>query len=156
VHVFFSAHMRHGAIAPGRSTKIAEALCELARDWLHCDASYATLKPGERIPEVSQVSVTRGGSGWRKRGPSWVRPPLIEEIESLINQKNASYRTYRESCDECWLLIATSWNSPAQGFTLDSRAAKPCCLCTCAFDRVFILEECDQTLIELSTGAARP
>jgi hypothetical protein len=111
-------------------------------------------RPGDRIPEISHLSIYEGHSSWTKGNPSLVGPPNVSELQRTIDEKNTKYGVYRQKCDECWLLIAANKFNPAQGydFTLDSSALMHCY--ESRFERVFFLELGDMWLRELPHSAS--
>lgn len=151
VRVWFYPGMKHTKLATGRSGKIADELSQFVAEWVRVPHPLDQWpRPGNRIPEISHLSIHEGPSEWVKGNPAWVRPPHVLELQQTIDEKNSKYDVYRKRCDECWLLIAADKFNPAQGyeFTRDDRALRHCY--RAKFERVFFLELGDRWLKELS------
>lgn len=154
VRVWFNTTMQHTKLATGRSKAIAAELSQLVADWVRENPGHldGQLRRGDTIPieEIAVLAIRRGGLGWSKEGPSWVRAPSVSELQAIVTEKDARYDVYRRRCDECWLLITADWRNPAQGFDLrrDERWLSHCY--GSKFDRIFFLELGDGILRELT------
>jgi hypothetical protein len=156
VTVWFYPSMRHTRLVSGRSEAIGAELSQFVAEWIRVPHSPDERpRPGDKIPEISHLSIYEGHSSWTKGNPSLVGPPEVSELQGTIDEKNTKYDVYRQKCDECWLLIAANKFNPAQGyaFTLDGCALTHCY--ESRFERVFFLELGDRWLRELPHGVLR-
>lgn len=90
----------------------------------------------------------------RQKTPFWhwtefgaIETRFSNQLQSIIDEKNAKYSEYRKKCDECWLIIV------APGFNCSSFYAfgedmETICY-TSHFEKVFFMEMFDGTLREL-------
>ena len=154
VIVWFYPSMKHTRLVSGRSQAIGVELSRFVAEWVRVPHSPEEWpKPGDRIPEISHLSIHEGHSSWAKGNPSLVGPPNVSEIQRRVDEKNTKYDVYRQKCDECWLLIAANKYNSAQGydFTLGGCALTHCY--ESRFERVFFLELGDRWLRELPHSA---
>jgi hypothetical protein len=151
VTVWFDPGMKRTKLARGRSEAIAVELSQFVAEWVRTAPSPdAEPMPGNRIPEISHLSIYRGHSAWSKGDPSLVGPSSVSEFQGTIDEKNTKYDVYRQNCDECWLIIAADRFNPAQGFDFsqDDSALRYCY--RSRFERVFFLELGGRWLRELA------
>lgn len=73
-------------------------------------------------------------------------PPEAMRIQNVLDEKESKVTEYRKTCDEVWLLIVANRNFFSSQFTPDSRLAQM--QFTSSFDRVFLLEEPQNTIHE--------
>jgi hypothetical protein len=158
VKVWFCTHMKHTKLRPKRSGEIAEALCDLVKEWVVLSMPDGVLTPGARIPEIWRVSVARAVSvpQWERVSPCWLGSLSMEEVQRRIDEKNVFYKAYRENCDRCWLLMVADRYNPAQAFRPTFYQDLHRHSFSYVFDRVFVLEACacHEELIELKKGEA--
>jgi hypothetical protein len=141
VTVWFYPWMKHVRLARGRSVVIADELSQFVAEWIRVPHSRDEWPmPGDRIPEISHLSIAKGPSAWRKGNLSQVGPPSVSEFQAIIAEKNTKCDIYRQKCDECWLLIAANRFNPAQGtdFSQDDGSLRHCY--RSRFECVFFLE----------------
>jgi hypothetical protein len=154
VTVWFDPSMKRIRLVSGRSKAIGAELSQFVAEWVRVPhPADEWPRPGDRIPEISHLSIYEGHSSWTKGDPSLVGPPDVSELQRTIDGKDAKYAVYQQKCDECWLLIAANRFNPAQGydFTLDNSPLKHCY--KSRFERVFFLELGDRWLRELPHSA---
>ncbi|HSW00668.1 MAG TPA: hypothetical protein VLI39_10880 [Sedimentisphaerales bacterium] len=153
VTVWFIPGMRRTKPARGRSEGIAVELAQFITEWIRTPHSPDEWpRPGDRIPEISHLSIYEGQSAWMKGNPAWVGPPSVSDIQKTIDEKDAKYDVYRHRCDECWLLIAANRYNPAQGFDFSRDDSSLRYGYRSRFERLFFLELGDRWLRELSRG----
>ena len=73
-------------------------------------------------------------------------PPEAMRIQNVLDEKESKVTEYRKTCEEVWLLIVASRDFLSSQFTPDSRLAQM--QFTSSFDRVFLLEEPQNTFHE--------
>jgi len=150
VKVWFDPGMKRTKLARGRPEAIPDELSQFVAEWVRVAHSPDEWpRPGDRIPEISHLSIYAGYSAWSKENPSELGPPSVSAFQGTIAEKDAKYEVYRQKCDECWLLIAADRFNPAQGFDFSQDDSSLKRVYRSRFDRVFFLELGGRWLREL-------
>lgn len=154
VTVWFYPSMKHTRFVSGRSEAMGAELSQFVAEWIRVPhLANEWPRPGDRIPEISHLSIYEGNSSWTKGNPSLVGPPSVSELQRTIDEKNIKHDVYRQKCDECWLLIAADKFNPAQGFDFTHDGCALTYRYASRFERVFFLELGDRWLRELPHSA---
>jgi len=77
-------------------------------------------------------------------------PPEATRIQNVLDEKESRVADYRKMCDKVWLLIVASRECFSSQYTRDSRLAQM--QFNSSFDRVFLLEEPQNTIHEFQVG----
>lgn len=154
VKVWFDPGMKRIRLPRGRSEAIAVELARFVAEWVHtAHSSNEWPTPGDKIPEISHLSIYGRDSAWSKENPSLLGPPSVPAFQGTVTKKDTRYDVYRHKCDECWLLIVADRFNPAQGFDFseDDSSLRYCY--KSRFERIFFLELGDRWLRELACQA---
>jgi hypothetical protein len=89
---------------------------------------------------------------WANPDSGWVQLDFIDELQGVIDDKNARFAQYRRHCDECWLLVVASGSRPSGLF--DPSDATRAHSYRSQFARTLFMEAFSGTLLELKTIAA--
>lgn len=135
---------------------LAQALAGLIAETIPCPAEslrievdYANL---DRLPgEISSITTYNLPGAERSffstPGSTWMAHLQPGDVERALKSKDEKYRTYREKCDEAWLVIGCNGEFMSTWFEgVDAAAAFEL---PTPFDRVFVMSYFDQMLVEL-------
>ncbi|UCG48415.1 MAG: hypothetical protein JSU94_01315 [Phycisphaerales bacterium] len=108
-----------------------------------------------------QVDITRGTiSGrsslsnhrWDSTKGGWVahsREHFIYYLQPKLIAKSKKYQSYRNHCEDCWLLVVADLWNPSQMFRMPRDPQARMQPYECAFDRTFFMEIQYKDLVEL-------
>jgi hypothetical protein len=96
--------------------------------------------------EISVCPIEGAGNSCWSSMACFGFPPEATRIQNVLDEKKSKVIEYRKTCGEIWLLIVASREFFSSQFTPDSRLAQM--RFTSSFDRVFLLEEPQNTIHE--------
>jgi hypothetical protein len=151
VKVWFDPGMKRTKLTRGRCKTIATELSRFVAEWIrtaHTPDEWP--RPGDRIPEISHLSIYGRHLAWSIENPPLVGPASVSDIQRTIDEKDTKCDAYRRKCDECWLLVAADRYNRAQAFDFspDDSSLRHCYVSR--FERLFFLELGQRWLRELS------
>jgi hypothetical protein len=86
-------------------------------------------------------------------GATWVAPFTAADIERALVSKEPKHSTYRQRCDEAWLLINADISAMSTWFQFDPAAVSG--TLETRFERVFVLRHFGSTLHEIAVVPPR-
>ena len=116
---------------------------------LRIEVDYANL---DRLPPEIDSITTYNLPGAERSffstpGSTWMAHLQSDDVKRALQSKEAKYKTYREKCDEAWLIIGCNGEFMSTWFEgVDAAAAFKV---PTPFDRAFVMSYFDQKLVEL-------
>lgn len=119
------------------------------------EARLAYSYRGVQPIEVDLILVSRNKHAyrqdWRWPSASWVMQHPSALFQAAIDQKNGKYPSYREKCDECWLILGVEGVRQSGAIRPDSEALDA--TYASRFERVFFVKRTDKLCHELKVQA---
>jgi hypothetical protein len=84
---------------------------------------------------------------WKPVRASWVMQRASALFQEAIDKKNGKYPSYREKCDECWLILGVEGRRQSGAIRPDSEALEA--TYASRFERVFFVKRIDRLCHEL-------
>ena len=148
---------------PPEQQRLAEQLADAVEEWHNSSPSESDghLKFPATKGGLMQVDITCGAiSGtswlsnhrWDSTKGGWVAYSLehfIYYLQPKLIAKSKKYQSYRNHCEECWLLVVADLWNPSQMFRMPHDSQARTHPYECASDRTFFMEIQEKDLVEL-------
>jgi hypothetical protein len=87
---------------------------------------------------------------WQTADAGIVNEDFAPYLQQLIDDKNGKVSTYRQKCDDCWLMVVADWRGPSAFFEISDKMSSH--NYESAFDRVYFVEGYSGRVVALNTS----
>lgn len=120
------------------------------------DRSFEKRHPtkSEFPPQIEAVHIWRfkrlTSHLWQTADAGVVNEDFASYLQQLIDDKNGKVSTYKQKCDDCWLVVIGDWRGPSAFFEISDKMSAH--NYESAFDRVYFVEGYSERVVALNTS----